>query len=309
MIKHRLFNQYEKFVQSVSENWTPLFSKEEYFGVNNKNLYKFKCKKCNNEFECSIFNFKRDEFLICPYCKETTKSMIQHQFAKEIKQLKFNLIVQEEKTGILSGRKQLDIFLPEYNLAVEYNGNIWHTHKLKQDAQYHFSRFKQCVDKDMKYIAFWSDEYLKHKQYILNIILGLLTAYTGQAKIQLVGSICKQYDKNWIFFSKVKTSEYFLIFEQNDFQLVFKVKNNEINDVYCSNWPMIYLFEFDLNQFQFKIDNRFKCLFDYFLINKNAQIESSTEFYKFDSKRSLAIFKQSKYNCEKIYSYGKTCYK
>ena len=125
MVKSRLLKQYDKFVQSLNNRWFPLFSAEEYKGVNNKNLYKFKCGTCNNEFETSIFNFKRDDYLVCPNCKETTRSLIQHQFAQEIRLLKLGLIIQEEKTKILDGNKQLDIFLPQYNLAIEYNGNIF----------------------------------------------------------------------------------------------------------------------------------------------------------------------------------------
>lgn len=102
--------------------WTPLFSADEYLGTHYSHRYWFKCETCKCEFETSLFNFHRDKLLICPGCKQTNKSIIQHEFANEIRQLtNQQIIVQEEVTGILSGKQSLDIYLPELKLAIEFN--------------------------------------------------------------------------------------------------------------------------------------------------------------------------------------------
>lgn len=244
--------------------------------------------------------------LSCPTCKQSNKSVIQHDFAEKIHKLKSNLIVQEEKTNILSGKKLLDIFLPECGIAIEYNGNIWHTEKFKNDVNYHFTRFHECLQKNIKYIAFWSDEYAKYQSYILNMVAGLLQN-RNEFKQSLKYILCS-YDKQFIFFSYVDKNDKFLKYEFNGFKVVLKLKNNVINDVYCSDWTMINQFEFvDLDKFDICIDNRFLSIFNQLFKRKNFVIETFLKFYKLTSyKRSLKLLERTTTISDKIYGYGES---
>lgn len=304
MVKGKRDKHFKKLLNQFAGRWTPLFDKDEYLGIHFRNKYKFRCESCKTEFEISLFNFHRDGTLSCPTCKQTNKSVIQHDFAEKIRKLKSDLIVQEEKTNVLSGKKSLDIFLPEYDLAIEYNGNIWHTDKFKNDINYHFNRFNECLIKDIKYIAFWSDEYAKYQQYILNMISGLLNQ-NDNGKQQLKYSLC-DFNKQYIFFSHIDKNDKFLKFESNDFVVILKVKNNIINDVYCSDWTMINQFEFvDLDKFDICIDNRFLSIFNQIFKRKNFVQNFCITFYKLTSyKRSLKLLERTTAFVDKIYSYG-----
>lgn len=305
MVKGKRDKHFKKLLNQFAGRWTPLFDKDEYLGIHFRNKYKFRCESCKTKFEISLFNFHRDGTLSCPTCKQTNKSVIQHDFAEKIRKLKSDLIVQEEKTNILSGKKSLDIFLPEYDFAIEYNGNIWHTDKFKNDANYHFNRFNECLIKHIKYIAFWSDEYAKYQQYILNMISSLLQNDKINIKQQLKYSLC-DFNKQYIFFSHIDKNDKFLKFESNDFVVILKVKNNIINDVYCSDWTMINQFEFiDLDKFDICIDNRFLFIFNQIFKRKNFVQETSLKFYKLTSyKRSLKLLERTTTFVDKIYSYG-----
>lgn len=51
--------------------------------------------------------------------------------------------IQTRKRKIIG--KELDIYLPKYNLAIEYNGLIWHHDGLPHiDKTYHYNKFKKC---------------------------------------------------------------------------------------------------------------------------------------------------------------------
>ena len=76
------------------------------------------------------------------------------------------------------------------------------------------------------------------------MIAGLISKQTVNEKINLIGT-CVGFIDNSIFFSKVKSTDTYLKFEDIDFQLVFKCEKNVINDVYCSDWTQIKNYSFN----------------------------------------------------------------
>ena len=67
---------------------------------------------------------------------------------------------------------ELDIYIPEYNLAIEFNGTYWHSSKFK-DKNYHVNKSKQCEDKGIRLIHIWEYEWNNERQRLIleNIIL------------------------------------------------------------------------------------------------------------------------------------------
>ena len=64
---------------------------------------------------------------------------------------------------------ELDLYYPEKNVAIEFNGNYWHdeNHKSKD---YHFNKFKLCKDKNIRLVSIYeSDWYNKHDN-IINLL-------------------------------------------------------------------------------------------------------------------------------------------
>ena len=64
---------------------------------------------------------------------------------------------------------ELDLYYPEKNVAIEFNGNYWHdeNHKPKD---YHFNKFKLCKDKNIRLVSIYeSDWYNKHDN-IINLL-------------------------------------------------------------------------------------------------------------------------------------------
>ena len=66
---------------------------------------------------------------------------------------------------------EIDIYLPEYNLAIEYNGSYWHSSKLK-DKFYHLNKTKLCRDKEIDLIHIFEYEWTDfRKQCIIKDII------------------------------------------------------------------------------------------------------------------------------------------
>lgn len=84
---------------------------------------------------------------------------------------------------ILHG-KELDILIPSKNIAIEYNGNVWHSEKYKT-KDYHLEKLNECNKNGIKLIQIFEDEYQEHKDIVFSKIRHILGSETPNAtKIQ-----------------------------------------------------------------------------------------------------------------------------
>lgn len=101
-------------------------------------------------------------------------------------------IIQSNR-AILNG-KELDIYLPENKLAIEYNGLYSHLYRpwetndsLIKGPKYHLNKTLQCESKNIQLLHFFSDEWLYKKDIVKSIIkskLGLTSKiYARKCKI------------------------------------------------------------------------------------------------------------------------------
>lgn len=74
---------------------------------------------------------------------------------------------------ILNG-VELDIFIPKYNLAIEYNGLYWHSEKQGKGKYYHIDKTNKCLEKDIRLIHIFSDEWLNKSDIIKSRLKHLL---------------------------------------------------------------------------------------------------------------------------------------
>lgn len=100
----------------------------------------------------------------------------------------------DKNRKILNG-KELDIFIPSKNIAIEYNGNKWHTEKFgKKDKHYHISKLEECNKKGIDLIQIYDDEYINNKELCLIRINNLLGINVNNTEIPFDECIIKKID-------------------------------------------------------------------------------------------------------------------
>lgn len=110
----------------------------------------------------------------CPVCGH-----IESHTEDEI----FNLITIfgfeciKHNRSILNG-KELDIYIPSERLAIEYCGILWHSEKYRPEPQYHLSKLNECNRQGIKLITIFEDEWLEHKDIVLEKIKHILHPQT-----------------------------------------------------------------------------------------------------------------------------------
>lgn len=99
--------------------------------------------------------------------------------------------------------KELDIYLPEINLAIEYNGMFWHS----EDKNRHINKHNLCKDKNIQLLQFWDHEWIEKKEIVKSIIASKLKLskkiYARKCKIINLSS--KQYNE-FIEFNHIQGS-------------------------------------------------------------------------------------------------------
>jgi len=155
-----LFQKYEKNIKI-----------DQHIKINNTTYLNCTCLVCNQKFTINypLLHYRhKNNHILCTICNNPSNNHISH-FHKEVIE-KFinifnieNIIINDR--SILNG-KELDIYVPELNLAVECNGIYWHSIS-KKDTNYHLEKFNLCKDKNINLFFIWECENI---EYELNYI-------------------------------------------------------------------------------------------------------------------------------------------
>lgn len=101
----------------------------------------------------------------CPECAKTiSRSSGEIELCNYIRSLYSGKILENDRTVIKP--KELDIYLPKLKLALEYNGEYWHQIAEQREPGYHENKQKACIDKGIKLIEIWENEWKNNKEEI-----------------------------------------------------------------------------------------------------------------------------------------------
>jgi len=79
---------------------------------------------------------------------------------------------------ILDG-KELDIFVPELNVAIEHNGLYYHNERSGKGKMYHYNKYKACLDKNITLISIFGDEWQYNQTKVKNRLTHILKKTTN----------------------------------------------------------------------------------------------------------------------------------
>jgi hypothetical protein len=93
--------------------------------------------------------------------KNPFKSSFEKEIEIYLKSLGVTNILLNKRTII---GKELDIYLPEYNLAIEYNGLYWHHDGIPHITKtYHYEKFKKCEEKGITLLTIFGNTWDEKK--------------------------------------------------------------------------------------------------------------------------------------------------
>ena len=186
--KKRMDNFYNSLInEGRIEGITPLFTREEYHGY--MYIYRFQCNHCGHVFEDDL---SHGHIPRCPICYPKTGEGSSEEEAEVFKFIKDNYdgpINRNFRKGMkeLPGF-ELDIYLPDLNLAIEYDGLYWHNTDVIPDPNYHLNKTLACEKEGIKLFHIFSDEW--HLKKSRDIIKSLLLSALGKYKVSIGARKC-----------------------------------------------------------------------------------------------------------------------
>ena len=130
----------------------------------------------------------------CPNCGRTISKN-----EEELYQFVCNLVgsnnVDRRNRDILDG-KEIDIYIPSMKIGIEYNDVIWHSEKFGKDSKYHLDKMNRCINKGVRLIQIFEDEYIDHRNIVFGKIRHALGYDNFQKKIYARKCEVTEIDKN-----------------------------------------------------------------------------------------------------------------
>ena len=100
----------------------------------------------------------------------------------------YNIEYETNVRNIISP-KELDIYIPLKNIAIECNGLFWHS---KKEPSYHSNKFQLCKNNNIQLITLWEDWIRTNPEIVRSILLSKLGIYEN--KIYARKCIIKEVD-------------------------------------------------------------------------------------------------------------------
>jgi hypothetical protein len=130
----------------------------------------------------------------------------EKEIVEFIKNINPNLEIIISDRSVL-GPYEIDIYIPELNLAFEYNGLYYHSEDYGKDQHYHIYKTTECIKKGIRLIHIWENDWINSKEIILSKILYLLgkskSIYARKCKIVEINK-----DDAEIFFNQTHIQGY-----------------------------------------------------------------------------------------------------
>ena len=124
----------------------------------------------------------------CPICGAIRQGNIGNTSALEykiIELLKHNNIQFKHSDRTVVFPQELDIIIPYKNIAIEINGNYWHSETFKTKT-YHIDKTLACSNKNIQLLQFWEHEINNNFKLVSSMIMAKL----GQSKNRIFARKC-----------------------------------------------------------------------------------------------------------------------
>ena len=122
----------------------------------------------HNIFRINSNDIKPNSHNLCHKCYTNISQSSPELEIKNIINTMYNGKCIENSRSIIPPL-ELDLYYPEKNIAIEFNGNYWHdeNHKSKD---YHFNKFKLCKDKNIRLVSIYESDWFNKRDNIISLL-------------------------------------------------------------------------------------------------------------------------------------------
>ena len=192
--------RYQLFVKILaSRNIEMLSAYSEYLV---EPVLKFKCLQCGTEFEAAYSSSTTSNRIWCPNC-HNFRSLGEDQIYHFVASLVGVDKILRNKRKIIPNHEELDIYIPEKHLAIEFDSLRFH-HSQVKDKNYHIRKTLECLKQGIHLLHVFGDEWF----YRQNIVKSIIASKLGVYQQMINGNNCEMRE--------LSAPEYYAFLEIND---------------------------------------------------------------------------------------------
>jgi len=134
-----------------------------------KSRIKCVCRLCHYEWLAYPTVLLRNHG--CPKCvRQRTTSKGEKEVVAFVREIYDGDVIENDRT--ILNPKELDIYIPRLNIAIEYNGDYWHSLLPKG---YHENKTNGCLKQGIKLLHLWESDWKENKISCKEKIYNLIT--------------------------------------------------------------------------------------------------------------------------------------
>lgn len=116
----------------------------------------------------------------CPSCWSACRvSRAEKEVAEVISLLLGENVAVHTSNRSAVHRVELDVYIPDMKLAIEFNGLYWHSELRGKDSTYHTQKTRKCAEAGIQLIHVWEDDWRDRRDIVIRALAHRLGA-TGQ---------------------------------------------------------------------------------------------------------------------------------
>jgi hypothetical protein len=192
LLQKSLTTRFENYKKYMFENYKDL----DIVSIPSEGNLEIRCDICKNIYhiKTSLMSQRLRKYKVIPciYCNPISsyESSGHNEIANFLRELGEDIVIGNRE--ILSGQ-ELDIYIPDKNIAIEFNGLYWHS-TLFKDKKYHLNKKVLCENQKIKLIHIWEDDWKNKKEIVKSRLKNILNKST--TKIWARKCRVKQIDNN-----------------------------------------------------------------------------------------------------------------
>jgi len=149
----------KQFVKNAVKIYGSKYNYDQVEYKNNKIKVRIYCNDCEQYFDQKPNSHTQGHG--CPYCVQKSQ--------KELYEFINDIIIAEYNIRTIIPPKEIDIYIPEKNLAIEYNGVYYHSEAIKEKF-YHYHKYLECASKSIALIQIYETEWHNRKEQVKSFI-------------------------------------------------------------------------------------------------------------------------------------------
>ena len=121
--------------------------------------------RCDNGHEWQAYLYAVSAGSRCPKCANSV-SNAEQEIADYLTQQLPSIDVQTSVRGVIGNKTELDIYIPEKNIAIDFNGLYWHDENHGKTKWWHQQKYLACKEQNIQLIQIWEDDWNERKEFI-----------------------------------------------------------------------------------------------------------------------------------------------